>query len=52
MQLDWPDEVNRLIPINDLVALTEPGSSYTVIGAGKTAMARAAGCSTAVWRLR
>jgi hypothetical protein len=28
----------RLIPINDLVALTEPGSGYTVIGAGKTAM--------------
>jgi len=28
----------RLIPINDLVALTEPGSGYTVIGAGKTGM--------------
>jgi hypothetical protein len=28
----------RLIPINDLVALSEPGSGYTVIGAGKTAM--------------
>jgi NAD(P)-binding Rossmann-like domain len=28
----------RLIPINDLVALAEPGSGYTVIGAGKTAM--------------
>jgi NAD(P)-binding Rossmann-like domain len=28
----------RLIPINDLVTLTEPGSGYTVIGAGKTAM--------------
>jgi hypothetical protein len=28
----------RLIPINDLVALTEPGSGYTIIGAGKTAM--------------
>ena len=28
----------RLIPINDLVALTERGSGYTVIGAGKTAM--------------
>jgi hypothetical protein len=28
----------RLIPINDLVALREPGSGYTVIGAGKTAM--------------
>ena len=28
----------RLIPVNDLVALTEPGSEYTVIGAGKTAM--------------
>ncbi len=28
----------RLIPVNDLVALTEPGSGYTVIGAGKTAM--------------
>jgi hypothetical protein len=27
----------RLIPVNDLVALTEPGSGYTVIGAGKTA---------------
>ncbi len=27
----------RLIPIND-VTLTEPGSGYTVIGAGKTAM--------------
>jgi hypothetical protein len=28
----------RLIPINDLVRLTDPGSGYTVIGAGKTAM--------------
>jgi hypothetical protein len=28
----------RLIPINDLVALSDPGSGYTVIGAGKTAM--------------
>jgi hypothetical protein len=28
----------RLIPINDLVALSEPGSGYTVLGAGKTAM--------------
>jgi hypothetical protein len=28
----------RLIPINDLVTLSEPGSGYTVIGAGKTAM--------------
>jgi NAD(P)-binding Rossmann-like domain len=28
----------RLLPINDLVALTEPGSGYTVIGAGKTGM--------------
>lgn len=28
----------RLIPINDLVVLSEPGSGYTVIGAGKTAM--------------
>jgi NAD(P)-binding Rossmann-like domain len=28
----------RLIPINDLVTLTDPGSGYTVIGAGKTAM--------------
>jgi hypothetical protein len=28
----------RLIPVNDLVALTEPPSGYTVIGAGKTAM--------------
>jgi hypothetical protein len=28
----------RLIPVNDLVALTGPGSGYTVIGAGKTAM--------------
>jgi hypothetical protein len=28
----------RLIPVNDLVALTEPGSGYTVIGAGKTGM--------------
>jgi NAD(P)-binding Rossmann-like domain len=28
----------RLFPINDLVELTEPGSGYTVIGAGKTAM--------------
>jgi hypothetical protein len=28
----------RLIPVNDLVALSEPGSGYTVIGAGKTAM--------------
>jgi len=28
----------RLIPVNDLVSLTEPGSGYTVIGAGKTSM--------------
>ena len=28
----------RLIPVNDLVALTEPGRGYTIIGAGKTAM--------------
>jgi NAD(P)-binding Rossmann-like domain len=28
----------RLIPINDLVTLSEPGSDYTVLGAGKTAM--------------
>lgn len=28
----------RLIPINDLVNLVEPGSGYTVIGAGKTGM--------------
>ncbi len=28
----------RLIPINDLVALSEPDSGYTVLGAGKTAM--------------
>jgi hypothetical protein len=28
----------RLIPVNDLVTLSEPGSGYTVIGAGKTAM--------------
>jgi len=28
----------RLIPINDLVALSESGSGYTVLGAGKTAM--------------
>jgi hypothetical protein len=28
----------QLIPINGLVALTEPGTGYTVIGAGKTAM--------------
>ena len=28
----------RLIPINDLVTLSEPGSGYTVLGAGKTAM--------------
>jgi hypothetical protein len=28
----------RLIPINDLVTMTEPGSGYTVMGAGKTAM--------------
>jgi hypothetical protein len=28
----------RLMPINDLVTLSEPGSGYTVIGAGKTAM--------------
>ncbi|MGZ8762473.1 MAG: NAD(P)-binding protein [Acidimicrobiia bacterium] len=28
----------RLIPVNDLVALTEPGTGYTVIGGGKTAM--------------
>jgi hypothetical protein len=32
------EEGVRLIPINDLVALREPGSGYTVIGAGKTAM--------------
>jgi NAD(P)-binding Rossmann-like domain len=32
------DQNVRLIPINDLVTLTEPGSGYTVIGAGKTAM--------------
>ena len=28
----------RLIPINDLVRTPDPGSGYTVIGAGKTAM--------------
>ena len=28
----------RLIPINDLVNLSEPGSGYTVIGSGKTGM--------------
>lgn len=28
----------RLIPINDLVTPSEPGSGYTVLGAGKTAM--------------
>ncbi|HXC77373.1 MAG TPA: NAD(P)-binding protein [Candidatus Acidoferrum sp.] len=28
----------RLIPINDLVTVLEPGSAYTVIGAGKTGM--------------
>jgi hypothetical protein len=28
----------QLVPINDLVALTGPGSGYTVIGGGKTAM--------------
>jgi hypothetical protein len=28
----------RLIPVNELVTLSEPGSGYTVIGAGKTAM--------------
>jgi hypothetical protein len=28
----------RLMPINDLVAMSEPGSGYTVIGAGKTGM--------------
>jgi len=28
----------QLIPINDLVGLTESGTGYTVIGAGKTAM--------------
>jgi hypothetical protein len=28
----------RLIPVNDLVTLSEPGSGYTVIGAGKTGM--------------
>ncbi len=28
----------RLLPINDLVTLSEPGGGYTVIGAGKTAM--------------
>lgn len=28
----------RLIPINDLVTLTEPPGGYTVIGGGKTAM--------------
>jgi hypothetical protein len=28
----------RLIPVNDLVTLTEPPDGYTVIGSGKTAM--------------
>jgi hypothetical protein len=28
----------RLIPVNGLVNLTEPGTGYTVIGSGKTAM--------------
>ncbi|MGO8961050.1 MAG: hypothetical protein ACLQFR_27315 [Streptosporangiaceae bacterium] len=28
----------RLIPVNDLVTLTEPPGGYTVIGGGKTAM--------------
>jgi hypothetical protein len=28
----------RLLPPNDLVALSEPGTGYTVLGAGKTAM--------------
>jgi hypothetical protein len=28
----------RFIPVNGLVALTEPGTGYTIIGAGKTAM--------------
>ncbi len=32
------DSGARLIPVNDLVALTEPGNGYTVIGGGKTAM--------------
>jgi hypothetical protein len=30
------DPTARVIPINDLVNLSEPGSGYTVIGAGKT----------------
>lgn len=32
------DASARFIPINDLVTLREPGSGYTVIGAGKTGM--------------
>jgi NAD(P)-binding Rossmann-like domain len=28
----------RLIPVNDLVTLTEPAGGYTVVGGGKTAM--------------
>jgi hypothetical protein len=32
------DPEARLIPVNDLVALTEPGRGYTIVGAGKTAM--------------
>jgi hypothetical protein len=32
------DSSVRLIPINDLVSLAEPGSGYTVLGAGKTAI--------------
>jgi NAD(P)-binding Rossmann-like domain len=28
----------RMIPVNGLVALTEPANGYTIIGAGKTAM--------------
>jgi hypothetical protein len=32
------DPAAQLIPVNDLVGLTEPATGYTVIGAGKTAM--------------
>ena len=32
------DPSARFIPVNDLVALTEPARRYTLIGAGKTAM--------------
>jgi hypothetical protein len=32
------DHDARMVPVNDLVGLTEPGTGYTLIGSGKTAM--------------